>query len=144
MTEGLAVHFAVLVSDRLAVLVLDGLAVFAFEGLSLLAADGLAMFAFEGVALLAADGLALLAFEGLALLAADGLAMLEADGLNSVLVLDGLAVSLSAAVLQIEEGGMRCASSVTAELTNQPMIAALRNGEFCVTPVIFLTSFNTF
>ena len=68
MTEGLAVHFAVLVSDRLAVLVLDGLAVFAFEGLSLLAADGLAMFAFEGVALLAADGLAVFAFEGLALL----------------------------------------------------------------------------
>ena len=94
------------------------------------------MFAFEGLALLAADGLALLA--------ADGLAMLEADGLNSVLVLDGLAVSLSAAVLQIEEGGMRCASSVTAELTNQPIIAALSNGEFCVTPVIFLTSFNTY
>ena len=125
---------------------------FAFEGLALLAADGLVLLAFEGLALLAADGLALLAadglavfaFEGLVLLPADGLAMLEADGLNSVLVLDGLAVSLSAAVLQIEEGGMRCASSVTAELTNQPIIAALSNGEFCVTPVIFLTSFNTF
>ena len=130
----------------------EGLALLAAEGLALLAADGLALVAFEGLALLAADGLALLAadglavfaFEGLALLAADGLAMLEADGLNAVLVLDGLAVSLSAAVLQIEEGGMRCASSVTAELTNQPIIAALSNGEFCVTPVIFLTSFNTF
>ena len=109
---------------------------FAFEGVALLAADGLALLAFEGLALLAADGLAVFAFEGLVLLAA--------DGLNSVLVLDGLAVSLSAAVLQIEEGGMRCASSVTAELTNQPIIAALSNGEFCVTPVIFLTSFNTF
>ena len=138
--------------EGVALLAADGLALLAFEGLALLAADGLAMFAFEGVALLAADGLALLAFEGLALLAAEGLAvfafeglvLLAADGLNSVLVLDGLAVSLSAAVLQIEEGGMRCASSVTAELTNQPIIAALSNGEFCVTPVIFLTSFNTF
>ena len=122
----------------------EGLALLAADGLALLAADGLALLAFEGLALLAADGLAVFAFEGLVLLAADGLAMLEADGLNSVLVLDGLAVSLSAAVLQIEEGGMRCASSVTAELTNQPIIAALSNGEFCVTPVIFPTSFNTF
>ena len=138
--------------EGLALLAADGLALLAFEGLALLAADRLALLAFDGLALLAADGLALLAFEGLALLAADGLAvfafeglvLLAADGLNSVLVLDGLAVSLSAAVLQIEEGGMRCASSVTAELTNQPIIAALSNGEFCVTPVIFLTSFNTF
>ena len=61
-----------------------------------------------------------------------------------MLAADGLAVLLSAAVLQIEKEGMISASSVTSERTNQPIIAALSKGEFLVTSVIFLTSINTF